>query len=1288
MVQLSGRILLQILPLCACLFLADAARMVENQHVIDVGASKGKADPQEEEEVLKNSGDLPPGLVHSADTHDSVNVTCAMLSSTNQTDFANEKDCQCFELFAALVEECQKNTSRTVIPPPWKSCEEGALSTWRDAGRQFTSEQLDWVFDVYLQSGDSQNHTALPVYWVGFSHFLGTRAVMDDLIPYLPGCSDDRCADIERKDTPIGKIMRRGKWYRGCHIGKHDSRLWARLSAAFSARQQKNLDSLNASMELLEMPIHDLAEFKGQVSALQKQVLNALQELQAAQENSENAKKQMEDLEKNYKHEKAKERKQLTEFKANLSKLATEKRKLKRRKDQAQKKQAQEDKKRQTINSKLKEEQSMKTELEKENEKQMLVKKGLDSLESELESEKEAIEAEKSKLESDVKAYKKQVDSLKKTVQEFENALQEVVFNAERKRIEAEAEKSQQQAASERMLQKEQEQLEREQLENDKKEKDAQWWTKWTKRTMWVAAGGALLYGGVCVYGGYTIYSAALAAETAAATAEAAVAADAAAYAATWTGYLSGLVYQSSPAVSALGTFHASTVAAWESAVATAGVFGGSGAAVSAIAFSAEKKLNQFHLAAKEGRNRRDQEAQDAYDLRVKGILDERNEEILSIEKKYNLTEQRIEKQRNDLEKGRINTEEHLRNVNKTLNTNSEQFDDVRKQLSDATAKIQNTKNEISEQDAKIRNTNQMLKNQEDKVLTAQKKLEDQVAKLENMSSKVQELNEEMNQRRVELRQKARSYKEARKEFDKKKDEFEKGTSNAKKHVEEAQKAIEEEFEEVKKAHEQARVVRILVNKPLQRLASAFLVVHEMPLLWQASPPPIVHLWDFKNNCSKELVELLQPPSLRSTTTTTTDGFPALPSSYTTKTSTTLTSTTLSKSFEEMHRLNITCHSLNHALNNSNNDDDNSNYSSNSSSNTALVQIVGEEEKSSNSNKGSNYDPTTTTTTTTTCSYEKLYSFAEDIAILEECRNGSRGFRFEPQEESGRLGRYLDYTFEDCQLQCNWCSICKHFTFWPNKTCDLQGRGRLWLIKEKAVPEVRTGRRLCGQEMRNSSSYAGKVQNMKPWNTSECVCRPPKFSDIATGKCKRRVAFAWSGTRSQNHGDVGSLMEAESDDEVPTEKCCCRKGPCSGGGADYRLYVASKGVCCGLQRTATCDEKEALDSEMAYCAANYDLLAEEPFQVSETSIQLLSEAIGEAALQGYGDDLLNGRFALRRPFFHGVKEAHRQHEAGLVAMSNDIAGEAAENSEDMDENDSDDEFSAGLTWATARLKEM
>merc|ERR1719326_1869824 len=80
-------------------------------------------------------------------------------------------------------------------------------------------------------------------YWAGFSHALGTRTVMDWIIAdAMPGCSTEwPCHDLESEGSWLGRLMRQGGWYRGCHKATHDSPLWRHMSEAFSFMQQEKL---------------------------------------------------------------------------------------------------------------------------------------------------------------------------------------------------------------------------------------------------------------------------------------------------------------------------------------------------------------------------------------------------------------------------------------------------------------------------------------------------------------------------------------------------------------------------------------------------------------------------------------------------------------------------------------------------------------------------------------------------------------------------------------------------------------------------------------------------------------------------------------------------------------------------------------------------------------------------------------------------------------------------------------------------------------------------------------
>ena len=65
-----------------------------------------------------------------------------------------------------------------------------------------------WTSLVFLHVSGS----ARTILWAGFSHRLGTRHVMDELVANISECSHKSCLDVEHDSLDLGVLMRE----RGC----------------------------------------------------------------------------------------------------------------------------------------------------------------------------------------------------------------------------------------------------------------------------------------------------------------------------------------------------------------------------------------------------------------------------------------------------------------------------------------------------------------------------------------------------------------------------------------------------------------------------------------------------------------------------------------------------------------------------------------------------------------------------------------------------------------------------------------------------------------------------------------------------------------------------------------------------------------------------------------------------------------------------------------------------------------------------------------------------------------
>eukprot|EP00933_Yihiella_yeosuensis_P025174 TRINITY_DN1953_c0_g1_i1.p1 TRINITY_DN1953_c0_g1~~TRINITY_DN1953_c0_g1_i1.p1 ORF type:complete len:512 (-),score=40.30 TRINITY_DN1953_c0_g1_i1:855-2309(-) len=157
------------------------------------------------------------------------------LVSGEQPSNAEELSDDCRDLFNNLVAACKSLASqKTFSESGWQSCKEAIEDLWFNTSN-FTEDKNFWAFETFIEHG-REDQVMIPVFWTGFSVSKGTRDVMNEMIPELPGChgEDFICSDIEHPSSRLGHIMRKGSWYRKCHRSAEDRQLWIRLSEIFA----------------------------------------------------------------------------------------------------------------------------------------------------------------------------------------------------------------------------------------------------------------------------------------------------------------------------------------------------------------------------------------------------------------------------------------------------------------------------------------------------------------------------------------------------------------------------------------------------------------------------------------------------------------------------------------------------------------------------------------------------------------------------------------------------------------------------------------------------------------------------------------------------------------------------------------------------------------------------------------------------------------------------------------------------------------------------------------------
>eukprot|EP00933_Yihiella_yeosuensis_P028932 TRINITY_DN226_c0_g1_i12.p1 TRINITY_DN226_c0_g1~~TRINITY_DN226_c0_g1_i12.p1 ORF type:complete len:594 (-),score=69.06 TRINITY_DN226_c0_g1_i12:110-1891(-) len=163
------------------------------------------------------------------------------LSLVEQTSNVPELCDDCRDLFNNLVAACESPSSQKISEvfdkTGWRSCKEAISDLWFDTST-FSEAKSIWTFENFIEHGHD-HQVMIPAYWTGFSVRKGTRAVMNEMLPELPGChgEDFVCSDLEHPSSRLGQIMRTGSWYRQCHssnAGNEDKQLWIRLSEVFA----------------------------------------------------------------------------------------------------------------------------------------------------------------------------------------------------------------------------------------------------------------------------------------------------------------------------------------------------------------------------------------------------------------------------------------------------------------------------------------------------------------------------------------------------------------------------------------------------------------------------------------------------------------------------------------------------------------------------------------------------------------------------------------------------------------------------------------------------------------------------------------------------------------------------------------------------------------------------------------------------------------------------------------------------------------------------------------------
>eukprot|EP00933_Yihiella_yeosuensis_P035644 TRINITY_DN2923_c0_g1_i6.p1 TRINITY_DN2923_c0_g1~~TRINITY_DN2923_c0_g1_i6.p1 ORF type:complete len:592 (+),score=69.85 TRINITY_DN2923_c0_g1_i6:84-1859(+) len=203
-------------------------------------------------------------------------ATVHQILQTWQPTRSEELSDNCRSLFGALLAECQKQSVHPdfVAPPsPWQDCESAVSDLWFNTSK-FSKDQSLWLFRIFVNHTQLHNETALsPIFWAGFSFRLGTRDVMDEIMESLPVCAGDDflCADIEHSGSSLGKLMRKGSWFRPCHATKEDVHVWVHLSRAFSMRRQQVQSQLGKFQQyLLDAPADLTMDNKGLQLALKR----------------------------------------------------------------------------------------------------------------------------------------------------------------------------------------------------------------------------------------------------------------------------------------------------------------------------------------------------------------------------------------------------------------------------------------------------------------------------------------------------------------------------------------------------------------------------------------------------------------------------------------------------------------------------------------------------------------------------------------------------------------------------------------------------------------------------------------------------------------------------------------------------------------------------------------------------------------------------------------------------------------------------------------------------------
>eukprot|EP00933_Yihiella_yeosuensis_P054832 TRINITY_DN533_c0_g1_i5.p1 TRINITY_DN533_c0_g1~~TRINITY_DN533_c0_g1_i5.p1 ORF type:complete len:394 (-),score=67.24 TRINITY_DN533_c0_g1_i5:443-1624(-) len=168
-------------------------------------------------------------------------------AEASECPIPSTSNADCCSMSRQLVAVCENQEMRSNQKKTgWENCNEAVYQMWSE--KNLTDRQKSWVHDMYmvhtLADNTAKKALTTPVFWAGFSHALGTRQVMDAFIAALPDCNAlFKCVDVEHKESKLGKVMRKGNWFRSCHKSKLDRDLWIHFSQAFGYRRKWLMNS-------------------------------------------------------------------------------------------------------------------------------------------------------------------------------------------------------------------------------------------------------------------------------------------------------------------------------------------------------------------------------------------------------------------------------------------------------------------------------------------------------------------------------------------------------------------------------------------------------------------------------------------------------------------------------------------------------------------------------------------------------------------------------------------------------------------------------------------------------------------------------------------------------------------------------------------------------------------------------------------------------------------------------------------------------------------------------------